>query len=50
MKEIGFLPFGHWTPPQSQVRTASDALRQSVDLAITTEALCADGAFFHEHP
>ena len=33
MKKIGFLNFGHWTDsPQSAVRTASDALLQSVDL------------------
>ena len=32
MKKIGFLNFGHWTDsPQSAVRTASDALLQSID-------------------
>jgi alkanesulfonate monooxygenase SsuD/methylene tetrahydromethanopterin reductase-like flavin-dependent oxidoreductase (luciferase family) len=50
MKKIGFLSFGHWTPsPQSQVRTASDALLQSIDLAVAAEDLGADGAFFRVH-
>src|ERR1700688_1001749 len=50
MKHIGFLSFGHWTPsPQSQVRTASDALRQSIELAAAPEELGADGAYFRVH-
>jgi alkanesulfonate monooxygenase SsuD/methylene tetrahydromethanopterin reductase-like flavin-dependent oxidoreductase (luciferase family) len=50
MKHIGFLSFGHWTPsPQSQVRTASDALLQSIDLAVAAEELGADGAYFRVH-
>jgi alkanesulfonate monooxygenase SsuD/methylene tetrahydromethanopterin reductase-like flavin-dependent oxidoreductase (luciferase family) len=50
MKKIGFLSFGHWTPsPQSQTRSAADALMQSIDLAIAAEALGADGAFFRVH-
>jgi alkanesulfonate monooxygenase SsuD/methylene tetrahydromethanopterin reductase-like flavin-dependent oxidoreductase (luciferase family) len=50
MKKIGFLSFGHWTPsPHSQVRTASDALLQSIELAVAAEALGADGAFFRVH-
>ena len=50
MKKIGFLSFGHWTPsPQSQTRTASDALLQSIDLAVAAEELGADGAFFRVH-
>src|SRR6516225_2898642 len=50
MKKIGFLSFGHWTPsPQSQTRTASDALLQSIDLAVAAEQLGADGAFFRVH-
>jgi len=50
MKKIGFLSFGHWTPsPQSQVRSASDALLQSIDLAVAAEALGADGAYFRVH-
>jgi alkanesulfonate monooxygenase SsuD/methylene tetrahydromethanopterin reductase-like flavin-dependent oxidoreductase (luciferase family) len=50
MKKIGFLSFGHWTPsPQSKVRTASDALLQSIELAVAAEQLGADGAFFRVH-
>src|SRR3984885_6549367 len=50
MKKIGFLSFGHWTPsPQSQTRSASDALLQSIDLALAAEALGADGAYFRVH-
>lgn len=50
MKKIGFLSFGHWTPSsQSQTRSASDALLQSIDLAIAAEELGADGAYFRVH-
>ncbi len=50
MKRIGFLSFGHWTPsPQSQVRTASDALLQSIELAVAAEEVGADGAYFRVH-
>lgn len=50
MKKIGFLSFGHWTPsPHSQTRSASDALRQSIDLAVAAEELGADGAYFRVH-
>ena len=50
MKKIGFLSFGHWTPsPRSETRTASDALLQSIDLAVAAEELGADGAFFRVH-
>ena len=50
MKHIGFLSFGHWTPsPQSQTRSASDALLQSIDLAVAAEELGADGAYFRVH-
>jgi len=50
MKHIGFLSFGHWTPsPQSQVRSASDALLQSIELAVAAEELGADGAYFRVH-
>jgi alkanesulfonate monooxygenase SsuD/methylene tetrahydromethanopterin reductase-like flavin-dependent oxidoreductase (luciferase family) len=50
MKKIGFLSFGHWTPaPQSQTRSASDALLQSIDLAVEAERLGADGAYFRVH-
>jgi len=50
MKKIGFLSFGHWTPsPHSETRTASDALLQSIDLAVAAEELGADGAYFRVH-
>ena len=50
MKKIGFLSFGHWMPsPQSQTRSAADALLQSIDLAVAAEALGADGAYFRVH-
>jgi alkanesulfonate monooxygenase SsuD/methylene tetrahydromethanopterin reductase-like flavin-dependent oxidoreductase (luciferase family) len=50
MKSIGFLSFGHWTPsPQSQTRSASDTLLQSIDLAVAAEELGADGAYFRVH-
>ena len=49
-KKIGFLSFGHWQPvPGSQVRTARDALVQSVELAVAAEELGADGAYFRVH-
>ncbi|MCA1442563.1 LLM class flavin-dependent oxidoreductase [Ensifer sp. IC4062] len=50
MKKIGFLSFGHWSPsPHSETRSASDALLQSIDLAVAAEALGADGAYFRVH-
>lgn len=50
IKKIGFLSFGHWTPsPQSQTRSASDALLQSIELAVAAEALGLDGAYFRVH-
>ena len=50
MKNIGFLSFGHWTPsPQSQTRSAADALLQSIDLAVAAEELGVDGAYFRVH-
>src|SRR5271154_6952464 len=50
MKRIGFLSFGHWNPsPHSKTRSASDALLQSIDLAVAAEELGADGAYFRVH-
>src|SRR5664279_1961009 len=50
MKKIGFLSFGHWTPsPQSQTRSATDALLQSIEIAVAAEELGADGAYFRVH-
>jgi alkanesulfonate monooxygenase SsuD/methylene tetrahydromethanopterin reductase-like flavin-dependent oxidoreductase (luciferase family) len=49
-KKIGFLSFGHWQPiPGSQVRTARDALVQSVELAVAAEELGLDGAYVRVH-
>ena len=50
MKRIGFLSFGHWSDtPYSQARSASDALQQSIELAVAAEELGADGAYFRVH-
>src|ERR1700675_4697926 len=50
MKMIGFLSFGHWSAaPYSQVRSGSDALIQSIELAEAVEDLGADGAYFRVH-
>jgi alkanesulfonate monooxygenase SsuD/methylene tetrahydromethanopterin reductase-like flavin-dependent oxidoreductase (luciferase family) len=50
MKRIGFLSFGHWKPsPQSEARSAADALLQSIDLAVEAERLGMDGAYFRVH-
>jgi alkanesulfonate monooxygenase SsuD/methylene tetrahydromethanopterin reductase-like flavin-dependent oxidoreductase (luciferase family) len=50
VKKIGFLSFGHWSAsPYSQVRSASDALIQSIELAEAVEDLGADGAYFRVH-
>jgi alkanesulfonate monooxygenase SsuD/methylene tetrahydromethanopterin reductase-like flavin-dependent oxidoreductase (luciferase family) len=50
MKNIGFLSFGHWSPTSgSQTRSASDALLQSIDLAVAAEELGVDGAYFRVH-
>ena len=50
MKKIGFLSFGHWSDsPHSAVRSASDSLLQSIELAVATEEVGADGAYFRVH-
>ena len=50
MKKIGFLSFGHWSPsPQSETRSASDTLLQSIDLAVAAEEIGVDGAYFRVH-
>jgi alkanesulfonate monooxygenase SsuD/methylene tetrahydromethanopterin reductase-like flavin-dependent oxidoreductase (luciferase family) len=50
MKKIGFLSFGHWTPsPSSQTRSASDALLQSIELAVAAEEVGVDGAYYRVH-
>ena len=50
MKKIGFLSFGHWSDSHgSRVRSASDALQQSIELAVAAEELGADGAYVRVH-
>jgi alkanesulfonate monooxygenase SsuD/methylene tetrahydromethanopterin reductase-like flavin-dependent oxidoreductase (luciferase family) len=50
VKKIGFLSFGHWSSsPGSQTTSASDALLQSIELAVAAEELGADGAYFRVH-
>jgi alkanesulfonate monooxygenase SsuD/methylene tetrahydromethanopterin reductase-like flavin-dependent oxidoreductase (luciferase family) len=50
VKRIGFLSFGHWSPARgSVVRTASDALLQTIELAQAAEEVGADGAFVRVH-
>ena len=50
MKKIGFLSFGHWNDSYgSRVRSARDALLQSIDLAVAAEELGADGVYFRVH-
>lgn len=50
MKRIGFLSFGHYANvPGSTVRTAADALQQTIDLAVAADELGVDGAFVRVH-
>ncbi|WP_166870932.1 LLM class flavin-dependent oxidoreductase [Salinibacterium sp. ZJ450] len=50
MKRIGFLSFGHYQDvPGSLVRTAQDALLQSIELAVAAEEVGVDGAFVRVH-
>ena len=50
LKKIGFLSFGHWSDSYgSAVRSASDSLLQSIELAVAAEELGADGAYFRVH-
>src|SRR6476620_898640 len=50
MKKIGFLSFGHWSASRgAEVRTASDALLQSIHLAVASEVVGAVGSFFRVH-
>jgi alkanesulfonate monooxygenase SsuD/methylene tetrahydromethanopterin reductase-like flavin-dependent oxidoreductase (luciferase family) len=50
MKRIGFLSFGHWQPIRgSLARSASDALLQTVELAVAAEEIGIDGAYVRVH-
>jgi alkanesulfonate monooxygenase SsuD/methylene tetrahydromethanopterin reductase-like flavin-dependent oxidoreductase (luciferase family) len=48
-KRIGFLSFGAWHPDGGSARSAADALRQTVELAIAAEEIGIDGAFVRVH-
>ena len=50
MRRIGFLSFGHWQgSPRSATRTAGDALKQTIELAVAAEELGIDGAYVRVH-
>ena len=50
MQNIGFLSFGHWqSVPGSKVRTAADALLQTVELAEAAEELGLQSAYVRVH-
>jgi alkanesulfonate monooxygenase SsuD/methylene tetrahydromethanopterin reductase-like flavin-dependent oxidoreductase (luciferase family) len=50
LKKIGFLSFGHWSDSYgSRVRSATDSLLQSIELAVAAEELGIDGAYFRVH-
>ena len=50
MKNIGFLSFGHYqSVPGSRVRTAQDALMQTIELAEAAEEVGVDGAYVRVH-
>ena len=48
-KRIGFLSFGAWHPAGGMTRSAEDALRQTVELAVAAEEIGIDGAFVRVH-
>ncbi len=50
MKKIGFLSFGHYRDvPGARVRTAGEALRDHVELAVAAEEAGFDGAWVRVH-
>src|SRR6201995_1956678 len=50
MKKIGFLSFGHWANhPAYKTQTAADTLHQSIALAVASEEIGLDGAYFRVH-
>ena len=49
MKRIGFLSFGAWHPGGGMTRSAADALRQTVELAVAAEEIGIDGAYVRVH-
>ena len=49
IKKIGFLSFGAWHPGGGLTHTGSDALLQTVELAVAAEEIGIDGAFVRVH-
>jgi len=50
ISRVGFLSFGHWQAVAgSQTPTASDALRQTIELAVAAEEIGIDGAYVRVH-
>ncbi|TQL47096.1 alkanesulfonate monooxygenase SsuD/methylene tetrahydromethanopterin reductase-like flavin-dependent oxidoreductase (luciferase family) [Homoserinimonas aerilata] len=50
MKKLGFLSFGHYQDvPGSLVTSASDALLQTIELAVAAEDIGFDGAYVRVH-
>src|SRR5579885_3301135 len=48
-KKIGFLSFGAWHPAGGLTRSAGDALRQTLELAVAADEIGIDGAFVRVH-
>ena len=48
-KRIGFLSFGAWHSGGGMTHTGSDALRQTVELAVAAEQIGINGAFVRVH-
>ncbi len=48
-KRIGFLSFGSWHPAGGMTNSASDALLQTVELAVAAEEIGIDGAYVRVH-
>lgn len=50
MRAFGFLSFGHYLSARgSQARTASDMLKQAVDISVGADELGVNGAYFRVH-
>ena len=50
MKNLGFLSFGHWSKAAgSRVRSASDTVLATIDLAVAAEEVGFDGAWIRVH-
>ncbi len=50
MRAFGFLSFGHYVNAQgSQTRSASDMLKQAVDIGVGADELGVNGAYFRVH-